>query len=240
MQLPVDLRVNDCVKPVGVSERPYFGWHLHDPRPNQTQTHYQILVTTSPDFGTGAVWDSGPVASDTQNHVVYGGRPLHPNTHYYWTVRTWDSDEQPGAYTETNTFTTGLFTHEDWAGAEWIKRDNDEPDDYTYYRKGFALPNGDIQQAMVYVTAVHQYQLFINGHKIGKGLAYHYPQYQYYNAYDLTQHITSDANNLLAVFMHWFGGGQGRPASARGLLLKLVVDYADGRSLTIGTDASPE
>jgi alpha-L-rhamnosidase len=91
---------------------------------------------------------------------------------------------------------------------------------------------------MVYVTAVHKYELYLNGQNIGTGPAYHYPQYQYYNAYDLTQHITSDANNLLAVFVHWFGGGQGRPASERGLFLKLIVNYVDGRSLTIGTDES--
>ncbi|MCB8943727.1 MAG: family 78 glycoside hydrolase catalytic domain [Ardenticatenaceae bacterium] len=237
-QLPVNLRVNDCINPVGVGERPYFGWHIHDKRPNQTQTHYQILVAASPDFAADGVWDSGQVAGDTQNHVVYGGRPLPPNTRCYWTVRTWDNDEQPGEYAAASTFTTGLFTNEDWAGAQWIKRDNDEPDDYTYYRKKFALPGGEIEQAVVYVTAVHQYTLYLNGHTIGQGLAYHYPQYQYYNAYDITGQLVAGADNLLAVFTHWFGGGQGRPASERGLLLKVIVDFADGRSLTIGTDAS--
>ena len=104
--LPIYLRVNDCVNPVGVGERPYFGWHLQDSRPNQVQTHYQILVGTDPAFAAGEVWDSGQVASDTQNHIVYEGRPLSANTRYFWTVRTWDGDGQPGPYAEPASFVT--------------------------------------------------------------------------------------------------------------------------------------
>ena len=246
--LPFHLRTNDCVNPVGVGERPYFGWLIHAPpfiplnggdRGGEKQTHYQVLVaTSSTNLDAGDMWDSGQITGDTQNHVVYGGRPLQPNTRYYWSIRTWDSDEQPGSYAEVSTFTTGLFTNEDWTGAHWIKRDNDEPDDYTFYRKGFALPVGEIRQAILYVTAVHKYELYINGHFLGSGPAYHYPQYQYYNAYDISHSLAPGAENLLALFAHWFGGGQGRPASERGLLLKLIIDYEDGRSFTIGTDAS--
>ena len=237
-QLPVHLRVNDSENPVGVGERPYFGWHLHDPRSDQTQTHYQILVATDPSFAAGGMWNSGQVASDTQNHVVYEGKLLAANRRYFWTVRTWDGDGQPDPYAEPASFVTGLLANDDWHGASWIKRDNDEPDEYTYYRKPFALPAGEIRQAIVFVTAVHQYELFLNGQKIGRGPAYHYPQYQYFNAYDVREQLVPGAENLLAMFTHWFGGGQGRPASARGLLLKLVIGFVDGRSLTIGSDAS--
>jgi len=237
-QWPIHLRVNDCTNPEGVGKRPFFGWHLHDPRPHQTQTHYQIIVATSPTLEDSDVWDSGQVAGDTQNHVMYQGKPLTPNTRYFWTVRTWDRDGQSSQYVGPGTFTTGLLANEDWAGAQWIRRDNDEPDDYTYYRKGFALSAGGIRQATIFVTAVHKYELFVNGRYIGNGPAYHYPQYQYYNTYDISEQLASGTANLLAVFSHWFGGGQGRPASARGLLLKLVVDFADGRSLTLGTDGS--
>ena len=123
-QLPIHLRVNDCVNPVGVGERPYFGWHLHDSRPAQVQTHYQILVATSPTLAVGDVWDSGQVAGDAQNHVVYRGKPLSPNTRYFWTVRTWDGDGQPGPYAEPVPVATSLLANEDWADAQWIKRDN--------------------------------------------------------------------------------------------------------------------
>ena len=236
-QLPVNLRVNDCVNPVGVGKRPYFGWHLHDTRPKQSQTHYQICVAASLDsLKNGDVWHSGKVASDMQNHLVYAGRPLQPNTCYYWTVQTWDSAGEPGSVAEHGTFITGLFTPEDWAGANWVKRDSNEPDDYSYYRRRFALPGGHIAQAVLYVTAVHKYELYLNGRFINRGPAYHYPQYQYFNAYDVSEMLLPGQDNLLALLTHWFGPGQGRPASARGLLLKLIVDYADGRSATIGTD----
>ena len=219
--LPIYLRVNDCVHPVWVGKRPYFGWHLQDSRPNQVQTHYQILVGTDPAFAAGEVWDSGQVASDTQNHVVYEGRPLTANTRYFWTVRIWDGDGQPGPYAEPASFVTGLLSNDNWRGANWIKRNNDEPDDYTYYRKAFALPAGEIRQAVVFVTAVHQYELFLNGQQIGRGPAYHYPQYQYFNAYDVRQQLVPGAENLLAVATHWFGGGQGRPCGSGARLPRL-------------------
>ena len=206
-QLPIHLRVNDCVNPVGVGERPYFGWHLHDPRPNQRQTHYQIHVASSlATLTVGDVWNSGQIASGKQNHVVYAGRPLQPNTRYFWTVQTWDSSEQPGPVAEYGMFITGLFRHEDWIGANWIKRGNNEPDDTTYYRHRFALPAGEIEQAVVYVTAVHKYELFLNGRFVNRGPAYHYPQYQYFNAYDVTEELLPGQDNLLALLTHWFGG----------------------------------
>ncbi|MCA9985370.1 MAG: family 78 glycoside hydrolase catalytic domain, partial [Anaerolineales bacterium] len=118
------------------------------------------------------------------------------------------------------------------------RRTTGEPDEYTYYRKPFGLPAGAIQQATLYLSAVHQYELYLNGHCLGRGQAYHYPQYQYYRAYDVTDRLNAGEDNLLALLTHWYGGGQGRPASAPGLLLKLIVHYADGTPFVLGSDGS--
>jgi alpha-L-rhamnosidase len=72
----------------------------------------------------------------------------------------------------------------------------------------------------------------------GSGPAYHYPQYQYYNAFDITPLVKPGAANQVAVFQHWFGGGQGRPANARGVILKAVIHYADGSHVDVNTDAT--
>jgi alpha-L-rhamnosidase len=45
-------------------------------------------------------------------------------------------------------------------------------------------------------------------------------------------------HNVFAVLTHWFGAGQGRPEGARGLIVKIVVEQADGVSTAIGSDAS--
>lgn len=126
----------------------------------------------------------------------------------------------------------------DWSGASWIRRDSTEADDYTQYRRRFSLPAKPVARAEIYVSAVHTYSLHLDGHLVGKGQAYHYPQYQYYRAYDVTSLLRASSDHQLAVFAHWFGPGQGRPASARGLLLKLVVQHTDGTVTTLGTDAA--
>jgi alpha-L-rhamnosidase len=236
---PDHLRCLDKTDPVGTDDKPYFGWYVNDPDANEIQTGYQILVASGQahlDANNGDLWDSGPVSSRKQNAIAYLGAPLAPATRYYWKVRTWDKDGNAGPYSETALFDTGLFTGNDWSGAKWIKRNTTAADDYTYFRKKITLANKTIQRAIVYVTTTHTYELYLNGSLIGKGPAFHYPQYQYYNAYDVTSALTAPGDNVLACLAHWYGGGQGRPTSSRGFLLKAVIEYTDSTSTTLGTD----
>jgi alpha-L-rhamnosidase len=238
---PTHLRVNDAMNPVGTPDRPYFGWLLDHPAPNQIQTGYQILVAASPTVlqaGRGDLWDSGVVASRSQNHVAYGGLPLASNTQYYWEVRVWDKAGNVSPYSEPAAFVTGLLSSEDWAGALWIRRETTDPDDYTYYRQTVSLPDKPIRRATLFISAVHKYVLYLNGQPVGQGPAYHYPQYQYYNAYDVTASVHPNQKNTFAVLTHWFGAGQGRPESARGLIVKTLIEYADGTQTLVGTDGN--
>ena len=238
---PTNLRVDDVNAPVGTEATPYFGWFDNDTNANEIQTGYEILVATNAadlNANFGDVWDSGQVASSSENHVVYAGAPLTADTQYYWQVRTWDRQGSAGPYSTNTTFTVGLLANSDWNGASWIMRNTTTSDDYTYYRKSANLPAGTVTRATVYVTSVHKYALYVNGTLVGKGPAYAYAQYQYYNAYDITGLVTPGASNLFAIFNHYFGGGQGRPTSSRGVLMKAVIHYADGTSVVVGTDGT--
>lgn len=126
----------------------------------------------------------------------------------------------------------------DWSGAFWIRRDSTDKDDYTYYRKKIILGTKPVERATIYVSGTHHYALHLNGQLVGKGQAYHYPHYQYYRAYDVTALVKPDAANQFALFNHWFGGGQGRPAGEHGVLLKAVIQHTDGTVTTLGTDAT--
>jgi alpha-L-rhamnosidase len=239
---PDNLRCSDKTNPVGIDVMPYFGWYVNDPDDNEIQTAYQILVASSEEnliANKGDLWDSGRINSRKQNYIDYDGQQLTSAKRYYWKVRTWDKDGNAGPYSATAIFDTGLFAGSDWSGAKWIKRDTTDADDYTYFRKKFTLPtNKKIQRAIVYVTAGHNYELYINGNLIGKGLAYHYPQYHYYNAYDITSTLTPNSDNAFACLTHWFGGGQGRATGSRGFLLKAVIEYNDSTSTIIVTDGT--
>jgi alpha-L-rhamnosidase len=238
---PANLRVDDVSAPVGTEAVPYFGWLDNDSNANEIQTGYEILVATSAvnlDANNGDVWDSGQVAGSSENHVVYAGAPLTSDTQYYWKVRTWNREGNAGPYSTNSNFTVGLLSNSDWSAASWIWRSSSASDDYTYYRKSASLPAGTITRATVYVSSVQKYALYVNGTLVGKGPIYAFPQYQFYNAYDITSLIAPGVSNVFAVFNHWFGGGSGRVAAQRGILMEAIIHYADGSSVVVGTDGT--
>lgn len=238
---PSNLRTNDAASPVGTGATPYFGWFVNDPDQGEVQSKYQVLVASSEanlNANTGDLWDSGEVAGRLQNHVAYAGKPLSGDGQYFWKVRTWDKDGAAGAFSAAAKFVVGPAKNEDWSGAQWIWRNNNAPDDYTYYRKKLSLAGKAITRATVYISSAHKYALYVNGTLVGKGPAYQYPQYQYYNGYDITSLINGNGENLFAVFNHWFGGGQGRAVNARGVLMKAVIHFTDGSNTVVGTDGT--
>jgi alpha-L-rhamnosidase len=238
---PYNLRCFDKINPVGTDDKPYFAWYMDDPDDNETQSAYQILVASSLDKLNemeSDLWNSGQVNSSMQNYVYYQGNPLSANSRCYWKVKIWDKDGNISSWSDVATFETGLLTSSDWSEAKWIRRDNNDNEDYTYFRKKFSLSDKTVQRAIVYVTAVHDYELYLNGNLIGKGPAYHYPQYQYYNAFDITAPLSLNKDYSFACLTHWYGGGQGRPKSARGFLLKAIIEYTDTTQLVIGTDST--
>jgi len=238
---PDNLRCCDKINPVGTDAKPYFGWYMNDPDDDEIQTAFQVLVASDADKlnETDAdLWNSGQINSGMQNYIYYEGDSLSSASRYFWKVKTWDKDGNASPYSETAVFETGLLTNNDWSGAKWIKRDNTVSNDFTYYRKKFSLPDKTLERATVYVTAVHDYVLYLNGQLIGKGPGYHYPQYQYYNAYNITSEVSSHDEQIFACLTHYYGGGQGRPKSERGLLLKAVFEFNDSTQVVIGTDST--
>lgn len=234
---PNNLRASDKVQPVGTDDKPFFGWYVQDTDANEIQSAYQIIVASSESLLSAEkadLWDSKKVNSRQQNYVYFGGKALVPATRYYWKVRTWDKDGNVSPWSASSYFDTGLFTAKDWNGAVWIKRDTKDANDYTYYRKAIKAGSKPVKRATVYLTAFHNYELFIDGNLIGKGPGYHYPQYAYYNAYDVTSAVK--AQSTFAAMTHWYGGGQGRAKGDRGFLLKLIVEYKDGTKAIFGTD----
>lgn len=234
---PFNLRTCDKLSPTGTSAQPFFGWYTSDPDANDIQTAYQILVSSNPDLlktGKGDIWDSGKKQSPLQNYIDFGGKKLAPGQRYYWKIRTWDRAGTVSPYSAISYFDTGLFTAKDWQGANWIRRTSKDPNIYTYFRKQLKLTGKPIKKAIAYVSAYHNYEFYLNGGLIGKGLAYHYPQYAFYKAYDVTSALKD--YNTLAVMTHWYGGGQGRPKGDSRFLLKLQVSYIDGTEETFGTD----
>jgi alpha-L-rhamnosidase len=133
---------------------------------------------------------------------------------------------------------TGL-RDSDWT-AQWVRPGPAHPgaEEYTYVRTESRLSSSPIVRATAFVAAAHQYQLFIDGKKVAAGPSFSYPDESYYEATDVTDAMHAGATNAIGVLHHWYGPGQGRPASAPGLLAQITVLHADGTRQTIGTDGS--
>lgn len=229
---PTHLTVNGMqpatgVDPDGVS----FAWRVQDASRGAMQTAYRIRVTRS----RRVVWDSGRVRSGAQAFVAYRGPRLAGDAEYSWTVATAGAGSAWGPFAAPQTFVT-VPRDGDWR-AQWVRPGpaTPSPDQYTYVRTSAHLARSPVKRATAFVAAAHRYQLWINGRFADAGPSFSYPDEQYVQSVDVTRFVRVGRTNGIGVLHHWYGGGQGRPASEPGLLVEISVDHRDGTHETIGT-----
>ncbi|MFA5330285.1 MAG: family 78 glycoside hydrolase catalytic domain, partial [Prolixibacteraceae bacterium] len=120
----MELRCEYLKDPQGIDmPDPRFYWKLQSDEPGQFQTGYRIIVASSKenmDKNLGDMFDSGKKSSSQSIHIVYKGKPLKAASDYFWKVMVWDRKKIASAWSETSTFSTGLFAVNDWNGAQWI------------------------------------------------------------------------------------------------------------------------
>jgi hypothetical protein len=231
---PVHLTVEDRTDPLAVDGVPRFGWLPQDRDGNEVQTAYQLVVTRA--AGGHKVWDSGKVRSAEQSWVAYRGPALAPGTSYRWTVRTWDRRGAVSRYAPAASFDTGL-TDADWSGAAWIRRQasgNDAANEYTLARTVIPVGASRVVRARAYVSATGDWELRVNGGLVNRGSSYGYPGEGYYDVSALTG-VRPGAPLAIGVRYHyWSCRCQGRangplpPEGPSGLLVKIVIEHADG------------
>ncbi len=235
---PNTLTTTGVTDPVGVDpDDVLFAWRVADTRRGAVQSGYRIVVT-GPESSASTVWDSGHVASGQQAFVEYGGPALSADTRYRWTVRTASRAGGWSGPGPSATFTTGL-RDDDWA-ALWLRPGPADPgeEEYTYLRTAQPLPAGTITRGTAYVAAAHKYQLWVNGALLDAGPSFCFPDEQYYQATDITSALIAGRGNAVGILHHWYGPGRGRPTSTPGLLVEVVVHYADGKQVTVRSDGS--
>src|SRR5690606_31531535 len=156
----------------------------------------------------------------------YGGPKLRSGAVYEWSVRTWDRTDRESP-ASGGVFETGISDHA-WEGAKWIRRTTHDADDYTRARKELHIRDSPVVRARAYTAAEHTYELYLNGRRADRGTSFGYPGEDYCQAADVTDLVAPGQPLVIGVLYHWYGSGQGRPAGDRGLLMKLVVEHADG------------
>lgn len=245
---PTHLRCEFAENPMGVDvAQPRLYWWVESDKRDQKQTAYQILVASNSDLlaqDTGDIWDSGKVNSDQTTHVNYQGKKLESSQQVFWKVRVWDTDEQHSDWSEPATWTMGLLERADWQGkwivAPWVS-------EALLLRKEFVVKS-KVKQALVYVCGLGQYELFINGEKVGENLLSpgwtNYNETCLYDAFDITALLKQGSNAVgLALgdgMYHTerrdrFSKFQGTFGPKRAIA-QIQIEYEDGTSDIVVTD----
>ena len=258
---PTDLRCEYHTDPAGIDETaPRLSWKLEtsDPtRRGQSQSAYQIVAASSPDTLDAAdLWDSGKIASDATNQIVYAGKPVTSRQRVWWRVRAWDERGAASPWSAPARWSMGLLDAGDWS-AKWVGYDDDEPASGEptlklpappQLRKAFASDK-PVRRATLYATALGLYDLHLNGRRVGGvELAPGWTDYRkrvYYHTYDATDLVRGGENVIGTVLADgWYAGyvGFGGRREIYGdkprLMAQLEIEYDDGTTQTVATDAS--
>ena len=120
-----------------------------------------------------------------------------------------------------------------WGTSGALNADNS----YWYSRKEVELDHGkEVKWAIAYVSGSQDYELNVNGIRIGRAQTFDYPGETRYQGWDITDAVKGNDALAIGVLTSYYGGGQGRAVSKPGLLGKFVVYYTDGTSKTVVTD----
>lgn len=208
-------------QPLGVqTQKPTLSWQLTSEQRNTTQTAYRILVADSEKSlakNVGTIWDSQKVTSGASIQVPYAGPALQATKPYYWKVMTWDNHGHASAWSQPARWQMGLLSAADWQGAQWIayeelpaERVNVLPvdgkkDDYLgnnvlpLLRKDFTVPK-KLQRATAYVCGLGQFELHLNGRKVGNHFLdpawTKFDKQAQYVTFDVTEQLRKGANTV--------------------------------------------
>lgn len=261
-----NLRCEFMESPLGIdSQMPQLSWTLKSDQKDQIQSAYRILVASDVsklNKNTGDLWDSNKVEFGDETGIVYTGKELTAGTAYFWKVMVWDKDAKPSRWSKSAKWSMGLLAADDWKGG-WIGYDKPRVDaealhekeklDYLlvaprFLRKEFRVEN-PVKRAMLYASALGNYQMTINGEYIGDDyFTSGWTDYRlrvYYNAYDVTGLLKKGENAIGGVLADgWYagyvGGEKFRDHYGKNprLLGQLVIEYKDGPATVIATDSS--
>lgn len=248
---PYDLECEARANPVGVdATQPRLGWRLRSDRQGDRQTAYQVVVATSREkLDTADIWDSGRVASAESLWIGYGGPALPAFRKYWWRVRVWDDLGKASAWSEPASWTMAMTNASDMKGG-WIAHPDHSlrSGPLPLFRKEFAIDK-PVRTALAMVAGVGFHELHVNGAKVGDHvLAPAWTNYRatvMYETFDVTDLVKSGANAIGVMLGNGFynvaGGRYTKYTGSFGhprLWVMLHVEYADGTSGDIATDAS--
>ncbi|MDN3583815.1 family 78 glycoside hydrolase catalytic domain, partial [Mucilaginibacter flavus] len=258
--------------PIGVDmSKPRLSWMLHSNQQGCLQTAYRVLVADDPlqlKNNTGNIWDSKKVPSGKSIQVGFAGKKLLSATTYYWKVMVWDNHGHASAWSQPAQWQMGLLGPNDWKGAQWIGYNKmsdslrivpaiDNPGDSRWNKGNDVLPLmrkefkiiKPVKKATIFITGLGQFELSLNGKKIGDHFLdpgwTQYTKHALYVTFDITHQIKAGDNVLGVMLGNGFyyvpGDRYHKLKSAYGypkMICRTVIEYTDGTTGNVVSDNS--
>ena len=209
---------------------PRFSWApLHATR-GAALASYRIVVTqTFPAAGT-TMWDSGVVAATSSLNVGYAGAALPSNADFMWSV-VWTDNAGALSAPATSTFSTGLLSASDWAGAEWVGSTGGT---LNTFRAEMTLAS-PVTRARMFITGLGYAKTWLNGeltddHELGQFMTFQ--QRTLYDVVDVTAQLRVGCNALGVMLGNGWWSEPSIKAGDRQFRLLLSVTTADGKTAT--------
>jgi alpha-L-rhamnosidase len=243
--------------PIGYYEsHPRFSWSIPEKANANAQTAYQLQVASSLDLlnSNPDLWESNKTASSKTAWIKYQGQPLSSRQKLYWRVRFWDENDSVSKWSASQSIELGLLANNDWQ-AKWIGHADTTLDKAPtqetlatpqYLRKTFKV-NGEIQKAMLYISAKGLFKPYINGQEVSSQDVMT-PGWTPYAkrieslTYDLSDRLVQGENAVAAsIAGGWYAGRMYKfvekehrlPAR---LLAQLEITYTNGTVQMLSTD----
>ncbi|WP_400246101.1 family 78 glycoside hydrolase catalytic domain [Niallia sp. JL1B1071] len=239
------LKTNSITNPLGFYLKYIsFSWITEQGTSTSTkQVAAKVEVSKTIDFRK-LIFDSGK--SDEISSLAYTPDFVpEPRTRYFWRVTVW-GDKGEEVVSDVAWFETGKMD-EPWRG-NWITP-NIEKECHPIIRKSFELSK-EVTSARIYISGVGLYHFEINGTRVGKELftpGYNaYEFWMQYQTYDITNLLTNGSNAIgVSLGNGWYKGRFGFDGGYHelygekfALIAEMIITYADGSSMVIGTDES--
>lgn len=187
------------------------------------------------------------MTSDETIQIPCPSYHLKSSQQLFWKIRIWDAAGKISDWSQLATWTMGLLHLGDWQ-AKWIgAADTNIPS--LILRDELNVKPG-LQRALVNVCGLGQYEMTLNGKKVGNDFLTpgwtKFDRTCLYDTYDITGSLASGKNAVgieLGNGMYNVPGG-GRFTKFKGsfgpqkVIAQIRLEYTDGSVETFGTDAS--
>ncbi|MDP9078706.1 MAG: glycoside hydrolase family 78 protein [Bacteroidota bacterium] len=258
--------------PVAIdTQNPALSWQIRGDQRNLKQIAYRVLVADDASLlqkNVGNIWDSKKILSPRSLQIPFAGKQLESTKAYYWKVMVWDNLQHSSAWSEVAKWQMGLLSKSEWKGAKWIayeklpdslllitgledtndKRFNEGKDVLPIIRKEFT-PNKKVRKATVFITGLGQFDLSLNGEKVGDHFLdpgwTKYDKHALYVAFDITNKLKQGKNTIGVMLgngfyyipgerYHKLKGAFGYPK----MICRVALQYEDGSGEDVISDQS--